>query len=201
MELHEKLQALRKQKGITQEELAVALFVSRTAVSKWESGRGYPNIESLKALAVFFGVTVDALLSGEELLTLAAQNQKEKEKRSETLLFGILDLCVAALLFLPFFGQQAGQQVLAVSLLALTGLSPWLLTAFYLATGALSLLGVLTLALQNHAPWVRLQKPISLALHAAALLLFILSRQVYAAAFLLLFLALKLLLTRKVSPG
>ena len=38
MEFHEKLQALRRQKGLTQEELAAELFVSRTAVSKWESG-------------------------------------------------------------------------------------------------------------------------------------------------------------------
>lgn len=45
MELSEKLQELRKEKGLTQEELAEALFVSRTAISKWESGRGVPNIE------------------------------------------------------------------------------------------------------------------------------------------------------------
>ena len=51
MEFHEKLQELRKQKGITQEKLAEALYVSRTAVSKWESGRGYPGIDSLKRLA------------------------------------------------------------------------------------------------------------------------------------------------------
>ena len=46
MEFHEKLQELRKQKGLTQEELAESLYVSRTAISKWESGRGYPNIDS-----------------------------------------------------------------------------------------------------------------------------------------------------------
>ena len=51
MEFNEKLQELRKQKGFTQEELAELLFVSRTAVSKWESGRGYPNIDSLKAIS------------------------------------------------------------------------------------------------------------------------------------------------------
>ena len=51
MVLNEKLQVLRKQRGLTQEELAKALFVSRTAVSKWESGRGCPSIDSLKALA------------------------------------------------------------------------------------------------------------------------------------------------------
>lgn len=58
MELGEKLQELRKSKGLTQEALAEALHVSRTAVSKWESGRGLPSIDSLKAIATFFGVTV-----------------------------------------------------------------------------------------------------------------------------------------------
>ena len=79
MEFHEKLQELRKQKGLTQEALAEAIFVSRTAVSKWESNRGYPNIESLKAIAKFFGVTVDTLLSGEELLTISEADSKKKE--------------------------------------------------------------------------------------------------------------------------
>lgn len=53
MEFHEKLQELRKQKNLTQEELSEILFVSRTAISKWESGRGYPSIDSLKAIAEF----------------------------------------------------------------------------------------------------------------------------------------------------
>ena len=48
MEFGEKLRQLRKSRGLTQEELADALYVSRTAVSKWESGRGYPGIDSLK---------------------------------------------------------------------------------------------------------------------------------------------------------
>ena len=61
MEFNEKLQQLRKSKGLTQEELAQAIYVSRTAVSKWESGRGYPNIDSLKELAKFFSVTVDSM--------------------------------------------------------------------------------------------------------------------------------------------
>ena len=78
MEFNTRLQELRKQRGLTQEELAGLLFVSRTAVSKWESGRGFPNIESLKALSRVFQVPVDTLLSGEELLTLADGEAREK---------------------------------------------------------------------------------------------------------------------------
>lgn len=44
MEFHEKLQELRKSRGMTQEELAAALFVSRTAISKWESGVCLPDV-------------------------------------------------------------------------------------------------------------------------------------------------------------
>ena len=87
MEFHEKLQELRKQKGLTQEELAESLYVSRTAISKWESGRGYPNIDSLKAISKFFSVTIDELLSGEEVLTLAEEEQKQKAL--ETMLYNI----------------------------------------------------------------------------------------------------------------
>ena len=76
MEFHEKLAELRKNKGLTQEELAEALFVSRTAVSKWESGRGYPGIDSLKEISRFFSVTVDELICPEEIIS-AAENEKK----------------------------------------------------------------------------------------------------------------------------
>ena len=71
MEFNEKLQQLRKQNNMTQEQLAEKLYVSRAAVSKWESGKGYPNIESLKAISKLFSVSIDDLMSGNELLTLA----------------------------------------------------------------------------------------------------------------------------------
>ena len=80
MEFNEKLQQLRKQKELTQEDLAEQLFVSRTAISKWESGRGYPSIESLKAISKFFHVSIDDLLSGEELISLAETDKKEDGK-------------------------------------------------------------------------------------------------------------------------
>ena len=124
MELHEKLQALRKQKGMTQEELASKLFVSRTAVSKWESGRGYPEIESLKRIAVEFSVTVDALLSPDELLTIAEENTKKDRNHIRDLVFGLLDCSIAMFFFLPLFGQKADATIQEVSLLSLTEIAP-----------------------------------------------------------------------------
>lgn len=98
MEFYEKLQELRKQKGLTQEELAEALYVSRTAISKWESGRGYPSIDSLKAIAKFYCVTIDELLSGEEVLTIAEEEQKEKEIHLRDLVFVFLAIKVVMLI-------------------------------------------------------------------------------------------------------
>ena len=58
----EKLIALRKEKQISQEQLADILCTSRQAVSKWERGEAYPDISKLKDLAVFFNVSIDYLL-------------------------------------------------------------------------------------------------------------------------------------------
>ena len=58
----EKLQLIRKSKGMTQEDLAAALNVSRQAVAKWESGQGYPDIANLISISSMFNVTVDYLV-------------------------------------------------------------------------------------------------------------------------------------------
>ena len=92
MEFNEKLQELRKNKGLTQEELAEALYVSRTAISKWESGRGYPSIDSLKEIAKYFSVTIDEILSSDEVLSIAEEHQnayiqKTKDKAAEMRFF------------------------------------------------------------------------------------------------------------------
>lgn len=196
MEFHNKLQELRKQRGLTQEELAQALYVSRTAVSKWESGRGYPNIDSLKALAVFFSVTIDELLSGDQVLTIAEEDHRQKEARFRGLVFGLLDCSAAMLLFLPLFGQKAEGAVQAVSLLSLTGIEPYLRTLYRIAVAAMTAFGILLLALQE-VPlplWARNKHKLSLLLNTAAALLFIVSPQPYAAVFLFLLLVIKSLL-------
>ena len=193
MEFFEKLQELRKQRDLTQEELAQKLFVSRTAISEWESGRGYPNIDSLKEIAKFFSVTLDQLLSGEEALTIAQEDQKQKTSHLCDLMFGLLDISVAMFFFLPFFGQNTVGMVQEVSLLALTEISAYLKTAYFASVIATILMGVLTLALQNWqgAFWLRNKSRFSLGLTALGVLLFILGRQPYAAAFAFVFLVIK----------
>lgn len=196
MEFNQKLQKLRKEKRLTQEELAEALFVSRTAVSKWESGRGYPNLESLKAMAMFFGVTIDELLSGDELLTIAREAAEQKEKYFRDLVFGLLDCSTAMFFFLPFFGQKADGLIQSVSLLALSELQPWLKTSFFVVVIAMIITGVLTLALQNctRACWVQNKSGVSLLCSAVGVFLFIISRQPYAAGIAFVFLIIKALL-------
>ena len=70
MEFNEKLQELRKNKNLTQEQLAEMLFVSRTAISKWESGRGYPSIDSLKEISNFLQYPLMIYFQGKKSLLL-----------------------------------------------------------------------------------------------------------------------------------
>jgi transcriptional regulator with XRE-family HTH domain len=199
MEFNEKLQELRKQKGLTQEELAEKLYVSRTAISKWESGRGYPNIESLKAIAKFFSVTLDELLSTDEVLTIAEEDSKRKETHFRDLMYGLLDLCIAMLLFLPFFAEKADGTIQSVSLIALDGVQPYLKIAYLGTVITMTVMGILALALQNcqWVAWVKIKTTISLILGAIAVLLFMISSQPYAAVFAFVLLTIKALMMIK----
>lgn len=62
---------------MTQEELAEALFVSRTAISEWESGRGYSSRDSLKEISKFFSESMDDLICSEEIISAAEDDKKE----------------------------------------------------------------------------------------------------------------------------
>lgn len=72
MNISDRIQALRKAKGITQEQLADAVGVSRQAVSKWEAEQSAPDLERIVAMAEYFDVTTDYLLRGIEPVPAAA---------------------------------------------------------------------------------------------------------------------------------
>ena len=199
MTFGEKLKKIRTEAHLTQDELSEKLFVSRTAISKWESDRGYPNIESLKELAKFFSVTVDDLLSTDEVLTIAEEDSKQKEKHFRDLIYGLLDLCIAMLLFLPFFAKKADGIIQSVSLIVLDGVQPYLKTAYFAVVISMIVMGVLTLVLQNcqAAAWIKSKTMISLILGAIAVLVFMISSQPYAAVFAFVLLVIKTLLLIK----
>lgn len=199
MEFNEKLQELRKQKGLTQEELAQILYVSRAAVSKWESGRGYPGIESLKAIAKYFGVSIDYLLSCDEVLSIAEEDSREKQSRFCNLLFGLLDCSMILFVFLPFFGEDADGMVRSVCLVQLDGTGMYLKVAYWAVVTGLIAVGILTLMLQNcrNGFWQFWKHKVSFVMHGIAMLVFIVSLQPYAATFLFLFLVIKAFILQK----
>ena len=196
MEFHEKLQQLRKQKNLTQEQLAEHLYVSRAAISKWESGRGYPNIDSLKAIASFYSITIDELLSGDEVLTLAQADQQQKSRQMRICFFGLLDLCCVIFLFLPLFGQQEAGVIRAVSLMALRQTAVYLKAAYWAVVGSQIVWGLVELFLplnigENQVVIV------SVLLQIATVLLFMLSSRPYPAVLSFLLLMVKVFLLIK----
>jgi len=80
MKLTEKLYQLRKYKGLSQEKLAEELYVSRQAVSRWESGETIPTIDNMAAISRFYGVTVDCLIKEDCEIEYTAISDGEREE-------------------------------------------------------------------------------------------------------------------------
>ena len=146
MEFNEKLVQLRKSRNMTQDELAEALYVSRAAVSKWESGRGLPSIDSLKDIAKFFSVSIDELLSGEKLLSLAEKENSSNTRKICDIIFGVADLLSFVLFVLPLYPSTVDGYVYSVGLLSYTETSKiniavyWVLFALLVLSGAVKLI-------------------------------------------------------------
>ena len=181
MEFNEKLQELRKSRGLTQEELAEALFVSRTAVSKWESGRGYPSIDSLKEISRYFSVTIDELICPEEILSAAEEEKQTLAGRTISFISNTLDLLIALLLFLPVFGNGEASPA-AVSLLGLTDVHAWVRIVFLTVIGLTAINGLCGLILIrfDRPVWNKHRLVTGMALSVIAVAVFIAARQPYA---------------------
>ena len=89
MTIGKRIALLRKEKGLTQEELASHMGVSPQAVSKWENDQTCPDISALPKLAQLFGVTVDELLSGKEELPAVRVLPPEQRKDLKDMLLRI----------------------------------------------------------------------------------------------------------------
>ena len=193
MEFHEKLQELRKSRGLTQEELAEVLYVSRTAISKWESGRGYPNIDSLKEIAAYFSVTIDELLSGEKLLSIAEKENKSNLKKMCDLLFGMVDVSTILLVILPLYPKTIEGYIYAVNLMAYTETTElnrmiyWGMFAALIMSGMVKIMMV-KLEIEKGS---RIVTDVSAGFHVLMVLFLAMAREPYAVAMAFLLLVIK----------
>ena len=200
MEFREKLQELRKSRSMTQEELAASLFVSRTAVSKWESGRGYPSIDSLKEISRFFSITIDDLICSDEMITVAENDKKEFVSKYVSLICNALDIFLAILLFIPTLGNGTDSSE-TVALFGLTGISPWVKIVYIVIISITILNGLcgVVIANFNKTVWNKHRLVTGVILSIFLVMIFIVTRQPYAGIVCFAFLATKGLLIVKVK--
>lgn len=199
MEFHEKLQRLRRDRGITQEELAADIYVSRTAVSKWESGRGYPSIDSLRDISRYFSVTIDELLSSETLLTIAEKDNKVKLQRIYDLLFSAADLCVLLLIVLPLYPKPIDGYVYGVNLMAYTEVSHTAILVYWIMFITLILIGVvkfLFIKYKQDKDTETISK-FSIGLNLLITVFLIISGETYASVLMVIILIIKMMLLLK----
>lgn len=141
MEFGEKMRALREREGMTQQTLADQLYVTRQAVSRWECGARYPDLLMTKKIADIFGVSMDELVSGEEV-----KRDMEKEKllaeplagNVQTMLYAvtfILYLVNAFLSLVLFFWAQGNTEYVQEIYLNISGLTSWIGKTLLLGCG------------------------------------------------------------------
>ena len=201
MEFNEKLQELRKARGLTQEELAEALFVSRTAISKWESGRGYLSIDSLKQIANYFSISIDELLSGERLITIAENENRTNLKNMGNMLFGVVDIFSFIMIILPLYPNKIDDYIYSVNLFNYTQTAVFnlvIMWSFYLA---LILIGISKILLTqlNIEKGQKVITNISLVLGILAVLYLAMTRDAYAITVVFVLLIIKVMLLFKVN--
>ena len=180
MELSEKIQKLRKEQGLTQEQFAEQLFVSRTAVSKWETGRGTPSMESLKQIANLFHITLDQLLSTEEVVVIAENENKDNMKRFASYIDGIINLTALLGLLLPLYKVEENGLFHSVPLYQLGG---WQGIVFWIAPVIMVICGIaqMVLAGSENTKNNTAASIVGTAAHISAIILLILCGHPYPA--------------------
>ncbi|MBQ9484275.1 MAG: helix-turn-helix transcriptional regulator [Ruminiclostridium sp.] len=154
MDFGSELQRLRKQKGLSQEELGEKLGVSRQTISKWENGAAYPDMLNLISIKDFFGVKIDDIVSGERSEPADDDTQDVKaekpsqfhcEYRSRLSVHGL------PLLHINYgFGDYRAKGIVAIGNISTGVVSIGLVAKGIISVGVISLgllaIGVLSLA-------------------------------------------------------
>ena len=202
MEFKEKMQNLRSKNNLTQEQLSEKLYVSGTAISKWESGKGYPNIDTLKDISKLFNVTIDDLLSSDEIINIAKEEQKINAKKTNNFVYGLLDVVSILFIFLPIYANKVNDFIYSVPLINSNGTSVTIKILYMALLSILSLIGIIEIIL-NFIDNSKIQKVInksSLHFQVISILIFAFSRQAYLTNIVFVLLIIKvILLFRNIS--
>ena len=184
MDFGEKLKALRTERGLTQEQLAARRYGSRTAVSKWETGGGSPNLDSLQAVARLFDVSVDDLLSTDDLIVLARDERRSTARSSGMLSFGLLDVLAVVFAFIPLYGVDDGSFVRMANLADYGASVDFGASFAVMAAAVVSLMFVgaveIVLAAAGSRRAARIVALVGFAVQALAVVLFASTMQPYA---------------------
>lgn len=194
MELSKKIQKLRKENNLTQEELAEKLFVTRTAISKWETGRGTPSIESLQQIANFFNVSLDSLLSSEEIIYLA-NNENQENIRNYTKFFeGLINILSILGILLPVYKVKIENIFYSIPLYQVKGLKQII---FLICPIILISCGILQLFNNGKNKINTLTHKLNIMVHAIEILILIIYSQPYAATLFFFLFLLKVVIIKK----
>ena len=201
MEFSEKLQELRKNKGLTQEELAQALYVSRTAVSKWESAKGYPSIDSLKEISRFFSVSIDDLLSSEKLIFIAEKENQANLTNIREMLFGITDIFSIMLVILPLYPKALNGFIYSVPLTSYTDIPLFKLRLYWAGFALLFICGIFKsmFALKNVYKYQEVTTISSITINIIYIIFLALSREPYAVVIAFMLFIVKCMLILKTA--
>lgn len=125
MDIADRIQTLRKMKGLSQEELAEKTGVSRQAVSKWESGQSAPDLDKIIIMSEYFGVTTDYILKGIE-------TAKTNEEKGNVLASKILYLASTAFLaiglltaFGSWYEEQSAENIWGSMIIQVVGIAAY----------------------------------------------------------------------------
>lgn len=182
MEFCDKIKKIRTDNNLTQEQFAEKLYVSRTAVSKWESGKGYPSIDSLKYMSKLFNISIDDLLSSEEILDIAEQDKQQKIKKNNGFIFGAFDLLSLFMIILPLYVFTVNNYIYSVSLFAKNDLLNYIKISYLVSYIILFIIGIIEiiLGLLGKEKIQKYLNIISISIHLLVILFLIMTKEPYA---------------------
>ena len=200
MELSKKIKKIRNDNKLTQEQFAEKMLVSRTAVSKWENGTCYPSIDSLKYMSKTFNISLDKLLSNEEILEIANNENKNNISKYNSLLFSLLDIIRIIFIFLPLYSYKTKKFVYSVSLFNSNDLGQTLKIIFTLIFITYFIIGFIELNL-NYKEKTPIINKISLSLDIISIFILSFTKQPYLIALMFIIFTIKIIMLLKVNKS